>query len=787
LVDRSFVPGARVTEAGGCPWEVDVAGRDARASRLQGWLAHADCVLAPSASAASVLAANGIDAEVDENGLPPEAMPTAAGARPGRAPGPVRFTYAGGHLEMKGVAVLLDAARLLAERAGVTGWHLDAYGAEPFVAQRGIVVDGLPIDVPPPFGPGRLGPVLAGTDVLVLPSVMRETHSLLTREALAAGVPVVTSDSLGPEEVVTDGLNGLVVPTADAEALAAAMTRLVTDPDLLERLASHTGGGGALARSLEDQLDGLERRFDALVRPEGQATTVGAPSVPAVRSVVFMVGIQGAPLRYRAWLPAEALALLGVSSEVRYYRDHDLPGLVAAADALVVYRVPATHQALEIIATARARGIPVLFDVDDLIFDPDLRAEIPALRLLPPDEAELWLEGVCRYRTTLEHCDGYVGSTPMLVRHAASVTGLPASRFDNGVGLLLARRSDIAVRRPRTPGPLRIGYLSGTTTHDDDWGHIEAAVIDVLDAHRSAELWLGGYLVPTPALERLGERVRRLPFLPWTEVPRVVRDLDVNLAPLQPGSRFNEAKSAIKWLEAALCATVTVASPTEPFRDAVEPGVNGLLADTPEEWADALALLADDDLMRRRLAARARRDALLRWSPHLQGPRYLGIIEAARGWRDQRDTTVAAGRPWVPVVHDEPLTEAPLEAYRDDEGEAAATEGTGHSPAVATPSGLVPASVLARLQASLREDGARATVVKVARVARRGAGRLRRRARDDGARTTAAKLARVARLGAGRLRRRGRDDGARTAAAKVVRLAGRTGRRLWATARSRRR
>ncbi|MGQ0618075.1 MAG: glycosyltransferase, partial [Acidimicrobiia bacterium] len=81
LVDRSFVPCALVTDAGVCPCEVDVAWRDARAARLQGWLAPADCVLAPPASAASVRAAPGIDAEVDENGLPPEARPTAAGAR----------------------------------------------------------------------------------------------------------------------------------------------------------------------------------------------------------------------------------------------------------------------------------------------------------------------------------------------------------------------------------------------------------------------------------------------------------------------------------------------------------------------------------------------------------------------------------------------------------------------------------------------------------------------------------------------------------------------------------
>ncbi len=99
----------------------------------------------------------------------------------------------------------------------------------------------------PAFAPEALDDVLAATDVLVLPSVMRETHSILTREALVRGVPVLASDSIGPEEVLVDGRNGLVVPSADADALAAAMQRVLDDPSLRERLTA--GAGLSLPRS----------------------------------------------------------------------------------------------------------------------------------------------------------------------------------------------------------------------------------------------------------------------------------------------------------------------------------------------------------------------------------------------------------------------------------------------------------------------------------------------------------------------------------------------------------
>jgi glycosyltransferase involved in cell wall biosynthesis len=55
-------------------------------------------------------------------------------------------------------------------------------------------------------------------------------------EALAVGTPVLATDAGGVAEVVADGVNGLLVPPGDAEALAAAVRRFFADPALGERL-----------------------------------------------------------------------------------------------------------------------------------------------------------------------------------------------------------------------------------------------------------------------------------------------------------------------------------------------------------------------------------------------------------------------------------------------------------------------------------------------------------------------------------------------------------------------
>jgi glycosyltransferase involved in cell wall biosynthesis len=79
--------------------------------------------------------------------------------------------------------------------------------------------------------------VLAGLDVLVCPSV-HEPFGMVVIEALAAGTPVVASDSGGPAEIVEDEESGLLFPTGDAEALAARVLRLVDDRSFGRALAA---------------------------------------------------------------------------------------------------------------------------------------------------------------------------------------------------------------------------------------------------------------------------------------------------------------------------------------------------------------------------------------------------------------------------------------------------------------------------------------------------------------------------------------------------------------------
>ncbi len=81
----------------------------------------------------------------------------------------------------------------------------------------------------------RLPSLLTGAAVLVMPSLWEEPFGIPVIEAMAAGLPVVASDAGAFPETVAHDRTGLLVPRGDSEALAAALDRLLADPELRRR------------------------------------------------------------------------------------------------------------------------------------------------------------------------------------------------------------------------------------------------------------------------------------------------------------------------------------------------------------------------------------------------------------------------------------------------------------------------------------------------------------------------------------------------------------------------
>ena len=80
-------------------------------------------------------------------------------------------------------------------------------------------------------------PFLSQSSVFVLPSY-REGTPQAVLEAMAMGLPIITSDAPGCRETVKDNENGFLVPIKNPKALAGAMEKFVLDPSLISRMGS---------------------------------------------------------------------------------------------------------------------------------------------------------------------------------------------------------------------------------------------------------------------------------------------------------------------------------------------------------------------------------------------------------------------------------------------------------------------------------------------------------------------------------------------------------------------
>lgn len=194
----------------------------------------------------------GIDYE-DLLGLPP--VPVGAQGEP------LRVAFLGGLGKQKGVGVLLDAFELLeAQHPGAATLAVHGYSTDAaWVDRLRERADEVGADWRGGFARADLPGILAGVDLVVVPSTWYENYPIVIREALAAGRPVITSRLGALSESVRDGVDGALFEAASPSDLARVLGEVVEDPALLERWAAAIQPVHSMAMQAEELLERYEQ------------------------------------------------------------------------------------------------------------------------------------------------------------------------------------------------------------------------------------------------------------------------------------------------------------------------------------------------------------------------------------------------------------------------------------------------------------------------------------------------------------------------------------------------
>jgi len=305
---------------------------------------------------------------------------------------------------------------------------------------------------------------------------------------------------------------------------------------------------------------------------------------------------------YRVENTVAALAACGWMAEWAPLADSAAHEKVDAADVVAVFRAGWDGDFSEVRRRCDERGIPLVYDTDDLIFDPVLAAggALGLFDTLGATERGVWMKRIESYRRALADADCATVTTEPLALAAGKICQ-SVFVIPNALGPGMRGWVAAASMIPKTSsedGRVRLLFASGTPTHQRDFRVAAVAVERIFTRHPGPLLTILGELdlAGFPGLAPYSHRIETRPRVPLSRLFEEIARADINLCPLELGNPFCEAKSAVRCLAASAIGVPSIVSPTIPLLGAVDRGAAGLVAGTSADWEEALErLILDED------------------------------------------------------------------------------------------------------------------------------------------------------------------------------------------------
>lgn len=333
-------------------------------------------------------------------------------------------------------------------------------------------------------------------------------------------------------------------------------------------------------------------------------------AVPRDQYILLIDGVENIIpqcTRYRVLNKAEQLRKHGFAVKVVNLSDFQL-SMAQNASHIIIYRSPISPELLRLCHLAKEYGKPVFFDIDDLVFDTVYTDQLSYTQGLNSVEKGNYDAGVRNYGYMLENCDGAITSTNQLQEELYKYQSKVLLNRNLASDDLIAISSQYIKDYSQTSDIVKIGYFSGSISHNENFELIKPAIKQLLTKYSNVQLHIVGILDIPEDMKPFENQIVTHDYVDWDKLPALISEVDINLAPLVD-SIFNRAKSEIKWIEAALVKVPTVASKIGAFSDVVIDGETGLLA-TDDQWFDKLEALVLSPDLRQKLAESAYRAVL---------------------------------------------------------------------------------------------------------------------------------------------------------------------------------
>jgi len=259
---------------------------------------------------------------------------------------------------------------------------------------------------------------------------------------------------------------------------------------------------------------------------------------------------------------------------------------------VILQRAKWSFELESFIRVLRKKNIKIIYDIDDLIYHTKY---VPKYLNSIGDYREFSIDAFFalakRYEMIASISDGFIVTTNGLKKHIQTDFEKPVWILENFLNLEQESISKKIVSEKKNTykdDKYIIGYFSGSNSHQRDLEIVESAIIRLMKEYDNIYLKVVGYMTLSSQLEHFKKRGRIIfdKFVPYQELQYKIGSVDVNIIPLQR-HEFNECKSELKYFEASIVDTVSVAVNNEVYSSIIKDGVDGFLCNEMD-WYEKL-------------------------------------------------------------------------------------------------------------------------------------------------------------------------------------------------------
>jgi len=335
--------------------------------------------------------------------------------------------------------------------------------------------------------------------------------------------------------------------------------------------------------------------------------------------VLFVSGCPGGSRFYRCENQAEKIRRCGLKVKIVDQNNPLLFFLVDKFKIFIFQRVIYSSQIARVVEKIKQQKKEIIFETDDLVFNPDYLPFMAYFSRMSEEEKGWYRNGIGREILEDKQVKRCLVSTNYLAEKIKEK--YPDKEVIVSYNTLSAKQvvwAEKALRKKKIiqlqDGKVRLGYFSGSASHDADFASISDVILTLLKKRKNLVLRIVGPLQLENKFLVVEKQIEQLGSVPLAKLPELILQCDINLAPLEIDNPFCQAKSAIKFLEAGILGVPTVATATDSFCRVIKNGQTGFCVEDSAEWEKILERLIEDADLRKKIGQAARHSVKRDWT-----------------------------------------------------------------------------------------------------------------------------------------------------------------------------